>query len=142
MGKLGRRHVTLVVFVAAVAAEGCGGSSSSKSQPANIPAPSSPATSSTPAASSTPGTSTSATGGVTASTSISSPAFRALLIKQISTSVNGKLSQSQLNGIADCAIKKFQGIGVKTVGDASKHGTEARQFGAQCAKELNIHVTP
>ena len=134
MKRLPARSMALLLTIAAVAAAGCGSSSSSKNKPASNP----PATSaSQPGTPSTP--STPASGGITASTPISSPAYRALLIKGEQQATQGKFTQTQLGQLADCAIKKLQGQGIKTVGEALQHQSEFRNLGSQCATELGIH---
>src|SRR5437764_15481908 len=80
--KLPARRMAILMTVAAVAAAGCGSSSSSKNKPAN-PA----ATASTPTAA--------ATGGVSASTPITAPAYRALLIRGEQQATQGKFTQAQ-----------------------------------------------
>jgi hypothetical protein len=135
MDRLGRRHIAVVLSIAAVVAAGCGSSSSSKSSAAGAPAaPSTPATPSTPST-----TSTSASAGkVSGSTSISDPAARALLIQASAARVGGHLTHPQLTSLVDCTIKKFQAAGIRTVGELGGRQTQAATFSSQCLKELNI----
>src|SRR2546423_1140186 len=118
--------MAILMTIAAVAAAGCGSSSSSNSKPANPP----PTSASTPSASA---------GGVSASTPIDAPAYRALLIRGEQQATQGKFTQAQLTALADCAIKKLQAQGVKTVGEALQHQSQFQQLGAQCAQQLGIH---
>lgn len=135
MNKLPARPMALLITIAAVAAAGCGSSSSSKNKPANNPAATSASTPSTP---STPGTPT--TAGITGSTPITSPAYRALLIKGEQQATQGKFTQAQLSSLADCAIKKLQAEGVQTVAQALQRQSQFRNLGAQCAQQLGIHA--
>lgn len=137
MSKLRAPFVALVLSVAVLAA-GCGSSSKSKSTAATTPA--APSTPATPSSTGTTGT-TAATGGqITAQTPITSPTFRALLIKGEAQAAKGRLTQKELGELADCAIKKFQAEGVKTAGEAAQRQSQSRSFGAQCAQELNIRL--
>jgi hypothetical protein len=136
MTRLGKTHVALILSVAAVAAAGCGSSSSSKSTAANTPAPSTPATPSTPGTSST-----ATTANVGPSTPITDPAIRkAIIAGEKQAAVGTHATQTQLNDLADCVIKKYEAAGVKTLGELDAHKTEAKQFGAQCATELHIQI--
>lgn len=137
MSKMRMPYVALALSVALMVA-GCGSSTKSKSTAATTPAaPSTPATPSTTGTSST----TATTGAqITAQTPITSPTFRALLIKGEAQAAKGRLSQKELGELADCAIKKFQAEGVKTAGEAAQHQSQSRSFGAQCAQELNIRL--
>lgn len=138
MRKLRAGRLALVMSAAALAAAGCGGSSKSK------PAAKAPATPNTSAATtttpSTSSTTPSAAGQITASTPISSPSFRALLIKGEAQAAKGRLTQTELGQLADCAIKKFEAEGVKTAGEVTQHRSQSQQFGAECAKELNLKL--
>jgi hypothetical protein len=135
MVRLGRRQIAVVVSLAAITAAGCGSSSSSKSKAAATPAaPSTPVTPSTP---STTGTVTSG-GQVTASTPISDPAARALLIQATASRLGSRLTHPQLTQLVDCTIKKFQAAGIQTVGQLGGRRAQAQAYGAQCVKELNI----
>jgi hypothetical protein len=132
MVRLGRRHIAVVLSLAAITAAGCGSSSSSKSTAAGTPA--APSTPSTPSA---PTTVTSA-GGVTASTPISDPAARALLIQATASRLGNHLTHPQLTQLVDCTIKKFQAAGIQTVGQLGGRRAQAQAYSAQCVKELNI----
>jgi type V secretory pathway adhesin AidA len=124
-----------VLSLAAIAAAGCGSSSSSKSSAASTPAaPSTPATPSTPSTGSTPTTA----GKVTASTPISDPAARALLIQASAARVGSHLTHPQLTQLVDCTIKKFQAAGIQTVGQLGGRRNQAAGYSSQCLKELNI----
>jgi hypothetical protein len=135
MTRLGKTHVALMLSVAAVAAAGCGSSSSSKSKAANTPAPSTPATPSTPSTSST-----ATTANVGPSTPITDPAVRNAIIAGEKQAAGTRATQTQLNDLADCVIKKYEAAGVKTLGELDAHKTEAKQFGAACGKELNLKL--
>ena len=133
MNWFGRRPIALVLSVAAVAAAGCGSSSSSKSPAATTPAaPSTPVTPSTPSTTSTSGA------NITATTPISDPAARALLIQASAQQVGTHLNHAQLTQLVDCTIKKFEAAGVKTVGQLAGKRSQAQSLSAQCLKELNI----
>lgn len=132
MKNLPARPMVLLVSIAAVAAAGCGSSSSSKNKPAASPAVTSASTTATP--------STAATGGISGSTPISSPAYRALLIRGEQQATQGKFTQAQLSSLADCAIKKLQAEGVQTVGQALQKQSQFKNLGAQCAQQLGIHA--
>lgn len=133
MAKLRRPYVALALSIAAVAAAGCGTSSSTKSQATSRPAASTPATPSTPSA-----TTTSA--AITPSTPITDPAYRANVLKGISLAAKGRISPADQGKLADCAIKKFEAEGVRTAGEAEGKTSQARTFGAECAAELHLTI--
>jgi hypothetical protein len=136
MTRLGKPQVALILSVAAIAAAGCGSSSSSKSSAANTPAPSTPATPSTPSTSST-----ATTLNVGPSTPITDPAVRnAIIAGEKQAAAGTGATQTQLNQLADCVIKKYEAAGVKTLGELDAHKSEARALGAACGKELNIKI--
>ena len=136
MTRLGKPQVALVLGVAAIAAAGCGSSSSSKSSAANTPPPSTPATPSTPGTSST-----STTLDVGPSTPITDPAVRnAIIAGEKQAAAGTHATQTQLEQLADCVIKKYGAAGVKTLGELDAHKSQAKALGAQCAQELNIKI--
>lgn len=121
MNKLPVRVLALVVTMGAVATAGCGGSSNPKSK-----LPTSPSTPSTP------------TTAISASTPITSAAYRAILIEGERRATQGKFTQAQLASLAGCAISKLSAQGVRTVGQALQHQSEFSSLGAQCAKQLGL----
>jgi major membrane immunogen (membrane-anchored lipoprotein) len=128
VNKLRTRHLAVILSASALTAAACGSSSKQAASP----------TGSQPA---TPGTSsTSSTGGITASTPITDPAYRAGLIKGEQNATQGKFTKAQLGQLADCAIKKLQAQGITTVGQALQHQSEFRNLGAQCARELGLNA--
>ena len=130
MNKLRNRYLVLALSTAALAAAGCGGSSKSKPTAQTTPAQSTPATPSTAS------TGTTSLAGVTASTPISDPRVRSLLVQGEQTRNQGRFSQTQLGNFADCLIKKLQGEGVKTLGELQQHRSQASSLGKACASTL------
>jgi hypothetical protein len=130
MDKLRNRYLVLVLSTAAVAAVGCGSSSKSKT-PAKVPPQSTPAPS-TPSAP----TSTTSLAGVTATTPITDPRVRSLLIQGEQSRNQGRFTQAQLGNFADCLIKKLESEGVKTLGELQQHRSEASSLGRACASSL------
>jgi hypothetical protein len=131
VNKLRNRYLVLALSTAALAAAGCGSSSKSKTTAKTPPAPSTPVTPSTPST-----TGTTSLAGVSASTPITDPRVRSLLIQGEQSRNQGRFSPTQLGNFADCLIKKLQGEGVKTLGELQQHRSEASTLGRSCASTL------
>jgi hypothetical protein len=131
VNKLRNRYLVLALSTAALAAAGCGSSSKSKTTANAPPAPSTPASASTPSS-----TGTTSLAGVSASTPLTDPRVRSLLIAGEQTRNKGRFSQTQLGNFADCLIKKLQGEGVKTLGELQQHSSQASSLGKACASTL------
>lgn len=124
---------SLVVAAAALAAAGCGSSSSSSKTSTAAKAATTPPTPQTPST----GTGTTAApvgampSNIPNSTPIGDPRVRSFLIAELAKQKS--IPAKDDAPIVDCTIKKLEGQGYKTVGDAGSHLDKVKADAAQCA---------
>jgi hypothetical protein len=125
----------VLVVVPALIAAGCGSSSKSSTKPstaANKPAATTPPTPQTPST----GTGTSMSVGMTGPNNVplNSPALKTALTAQFAK--DSRIPAKFDAPLADCLLKKLEGNGYKTVGDAKAHPSVIRADALACAKQL------
>ena len=124
-----RRGLLVLAGLAALALAACGGSCGTRCSNAGVQAAKAPPTQSPTVAAPTPQTAT--TPQLPPSTPITSPAFRAAVIR---AAENGGVPAAGAGRAADCIIAGLPSLGVKTAGGFENAGnpTQVRALIARC----------
>ena len=125
--RLQRGLSLLAAVLIALAVSACGSSSSSPKSTGS----SSSGTASTASSSSSTG---SAGSSASSGASVDSPALRAELEQEISSTAGVKASEA--NKIVDCIIAKLTAAGIKTDAEAASHEGELTNFSESCAEKI------